>query len=875
MSTRAAAILLMMTAALGCGRDAPAPRAEAPALPAPAGMRLPDGVAPLAYRAAFEVDPARETFRGRVEIDVQLDRATAVLWLDAHELTIRSATERRGDVTRVLTPHAQDPLLGLTVAGDFAPGAFTLILEYDGVQTAEQGNGLRRKEDRGDWYIVTQHEAQGARRALPCFDDPRHKVPFTIELIVPAGMMALSNSPAIADEALPDDRHRVRFAPTPPIPSYLLALAVGPFEAVDAGTSRHGVPMRIIVPHGRGGAAAYVAAETPKLLAALEDYTGIPYPYAKLDQIVVPGAPRGAMENPGLITYAPRLLLIPDGESAAVRRSALEVIAHELAHQWFGNLVTMDWWDDVWLNEAFASWAEPWVLDAVHPELQGEALIGQDRRTALAADALTSARRIRQPVEDKAALGAAFDGITYQKGATVLHMFEQWLGHDTFRDGVRVYLNRFAWKHASASDFLAALSEAAGKDVGAAMSTFLDQAGAPLISIERICRGKASVARLTQGRFLTRGATPPKAATSWQVPVCLRTSDDPTLRCAVVGATAAEIPLGATCPAWLVPAAGRGHHVTALDEALERALAKDVARLSTGEQIAYLGDLGSLVDGGQRTLPVLLDLMQPLGASRTPQLAELVTARLAGLMSMVEDADRDAFAQLVKRAVGAAATRVGWAPHPGEDFVDAGLREDVMPLVAISGADPQAADQAAALTGRWLADHDAVSRSLWSKVLTTAVRSRPDAVFEPLLARLADEPDVAARRAILGALAAVEDPARYQRALGLLLDGDTVPGERLALLAASTPATAVVAFAFVRDNLAGLRRKFTENWHDRFAVTACDAALRDEVARFLATELASVASVGELGVRQATEEMDACIAARTALAPELASYLRR
>ncbi|MCA9677464.1 MAG: M1 family peptidase, partial [Myxococcales bacterium] len=557
----AAATVLVITGAAGCRRKASPPPAPAPApIVAPTAMQLPDDAAPVRYLARFEVDPAAETFHGHVEITVTLARPLRALWLDAKDLTIHAATWRisTGDFPlRVLDDPAAPDRRGFTLEPAGGPvaalqaGEATLVIDYDGRQTAEQSYGLRRKEDRGDWYIVTQHEATGARRAAPCFDEPRFKVPWQVELTVPAGMMALSNAPVDAEDDLPDGRHHVRFAATPPIPSYLLALAVGPFDAVDAGATRGGAPMRIIVPRGRGDDARYVAGEVGKLVAALEDYTGIPYPYAKLDSIVVPGAPRGAMENPGLITYAPRLLLIPDDESDATRRTSIEVMAHELAHQWFGDLVTMRWWDDIWLNEAFASWAEPWVVDQVHPELAGGMTTVDDRRVALDADGLATARTIRQPVDDEAALGKAFDRITYQKGATVIRMFEQWLGADVFRRGVQRYLTAFAWKNATAADFLAAIGDAADRDVATPFSTFLDASGAPLVELELSCpAGKPAVLAMHQRRWLRSGhaEAPPRAA--WQTPVCVRVADETEARCTLLTGATGELPLGDACPAW-------------------------------------------------------------------------------------------------------------------------------------------------------------------------------------------------------------------------------------------------------------------------------------------------------------------------------------
>src|SRR5512140_558637 len=470
--------VLVIGCVLGaCGSHDPAcppgptpPGSAPPVVHAPPPvLRLPDDAAPRRYRASLEIDPSATSFAGHIEIDVTIKHAVDAVWLNAHELDIARAVLRRDGRDLPLAVQAQ-PRNFVALAGAVPGGDATLVLDYTGKQAYGRPQGLGRYVDAGDDYAVTHFEPNGARRVFPCFDEPSFKVPWQLTVTVPAGRTAFTNTAVTTRDALPDGRQRFAFAATRPLPSYLIAVAVGPYETVDAGRSRTGVPMRIVVPHGRGGDARIAAAEVGKILAALEDYTGIPYAYDKLDHIVVPGTPMGAMEHPGLITYGSRWLLIRDGEGATARQGQVSIVAHELAHQWFGNLVTNAWWDDLWLNEAFASWLGPRTIEAVHPAMDGATERVKARVDALAADVQPSARRIRQPIVDEADMRAAFDGITYAKGATVIAMFERWLGPDVFRTGARTYLAAHADGNATAADFLAALAKITDKPVAAAFT---------------------------------------------------------------------------------------------------------------------------------------------------------------------------------------------------------------------------------------------------------------------------------------------------------------------------------------------------------------------------------------------------------------------
>ncbi|MDD5333112.1 MAG: M1 family metallopeptidase [Rhodoferax sp.] len=465
-------------------------------------MRLPDGVAPLSYRLALTLDPARSTHSGKVSIALDIKAATRTIRLNASDIVVTSAVLKRAGKTYAARARVADSnLLDLVFAAPVPAGPGELTLAFRGRLDDKGSQGLFRQKEGADWYVFTQFEATDARRAFPVFDEPRWKVPWTLSLTIPAKLTAVANTAVAREVALAHGLKRVEFLTTPPLPSYLVAFGVGPFDILDAG--RVGAtPLRFITPRGRAAEARYAARMTPPILAQLEAYFGIAYPYGKLDVMALPITLNfGAMENPGLVTFAARLLLAREAEETAnFKRSFVEIQAHELAHQWFGDYVTMAWWDDLWLNESFASWMGDKITAQVMPEWRFETGTQEARAEAMAADRLLSARRIQQPVNDPESLESAFDSITYSKGQATLAMFENWLGDSPFQAGVQRYMARHAWGSATGDDFDAAL--AAGQpELAAAFRSFTGQPGIPRLSVTLVCQDKPLL-RLSQSRFL-------------------------------------------------------------------------------------------------------------------------------------------------------------------------------------------------------------------------------------------------------------------------------------------------------------------------------------------------------------------------------------
>jgi alanyl aminopeptidase len=423
-------------------------------------------------------------------------------------------------------------------------GPSTVRLEYAGKISRRDTGGIIKTQEAADWYITTHFEPIDARRAYPCFDEPSYKVPWELTLRVKKEHTAFSNAPIATREDGADGMTTVRFAPTKPLPSYLTAFTAGPFDRLEnALAGKKFTPMGLLVPHGLDKQWAwYSVHDSPQILPRLEDYFGSPYPFEKLDMVSVPLG-RGAMENPGLVTFASTILLIPRGEeTVAFKRAATSVTMHEFAHLWFGDLVTTAWWDDIWLNEAFATWMTTKIIEPWRPEWKMDEQRVSVRNVAMAADALVTARRIREPIKSNDDMVNAFDAITYQKGASVIAMFERLVTAEKFQAGVRKYMKDHAYANATAKDFLSAISAEAGMDIEPAFSTFLDQSGVPLVTVQASCGGSPKVL-LSQERYFPLGAEPSPEQRSqvWQIPVCARAGKERF--CTVLATQKGEMPI--------------------------------------------------------------------------------------------------------------------------------------------------------------------------------------------------------------------------------------------------------------------------------------------------------------------------------------------
>jgi alanyl aminopeptidase len=857
--------------------------------PAPPSLRLDPALA-VPIRTALEVTviPDDDTFEGKAAIDLDVKKPTSVIWLNAAELDVHGGRLNAGGKTSEATvlPGGSD-FVGFQFARPIPPGKATLAVAYKGVYEKTDTTGFFKQQDGGAWYVFSQMEPTDARRAFPCFDEPNYKTPWQVTLHVKKDHVALSNTPVASETDEPNGMKAVIFKETAPLPSYLIAIGVGPFELVDAGTAgQKKTPLRIVAPKGRGAEAAYAADVTGEILSRLETYFGIPYPYEKLDSLAIPQTVGfGAMENVGLITYVDRRLLIrPDMATEEQRRGYASTGAHEIAHQWFGDLVTMQWWNDLWLNEGFATWMANRTLEDWKPEWGGALAKVERRADVMVTDRLISARRVRQPIENEGDIRTAFDGITYQKGASLLAMYEEWMGREAFRKGIQRYLKAHSFGNATSSDFLGALAEEGGKEVAPSFASFLDQPGAPVLSVELACAaGKTPTLKLTQKRFLPLGS-PGSPPMTWQIPVRVRYAAGGKQGHARTILAKAEGELALTgaagCPDWMqANDSGLGYYLVAYQGGLlAKLLHGGAPQLTTDERVGLLGDARLLTTSGDLEVGEVLAELAPFALSPERQVVEATIEQVRRLREMVSDPDRPRYAALVQRLFGDRARALGWAPAAADDGNTRLLRPKLVSLVADEGEDAELRAEAVKLADSWLADRKAVDPEVVSALLGVAARNGGPEMFDRFLAAAKQSTDRRDRRRLLSALGKFTDPALVDRALGLILTGgfDIRESQELIRGINSEPAGRAQSFEWLQQNYDLYAKTIPKQMVGRipqFAVTFCDDHHRSQVESFFKQRNIDQYDGGGRTLAQTLESIQLCSAFKSAQAASLQSYL--
>ncbi len=844
-------------------------------------LRLPRNFVPTSYAVRLDVDPAKTGFDGSIGITGLVAQRSSVIWLHGYHLKVSRATATRGssEVAVAVTPKGED-LLELRPQTPLDVGEWTLMMDYAGELDLMSTSGAFKQIVNGDAYVYTQLEALYARRVFPCVDEPDNKVPWKLTLDVPAKLVAVSNTPIASEAPIAGDKRRVEFAQTKPLPSYLIAFGVGPFEIVDGGKTKGGTPVRIFTLAKRAAEGAYAAKTTAKLLEITEEWFGVPYPYEKLDMLTIPlTIGFGAMENAGLITWVETLILIdPKTGSKERQHTWISVASHEIAHQWFGNLVTMAFWDDIWLNEGFANWMETKTAAKFDPATHDTDRDLDQRNNALAADSLVTARQIRQPIKQTDDILNAFDGITYNKGASVLRMFEQYVGPDVFQKGVREYVNAKAFGNATSKDFVAAISKAANKDVSAAFATFLDQAGAPEISVAQTCTGGATLT-FEQRRYIPAGAPRPGATRPWLLPVCVtyEKQGKRAEECTLVEQPTVRLAIDGGCPRWVMPNTnGAGYYRVAYTAAQLTTLRDDAwAVLTWTERRAIFDDV--VVSSSQGKVPLMLALSfvpkMLVGNDRftLPPAVEFP----AGFDNWVPNELRPKFEYYLRTMFGPGALATGLVSKDTDTLDIEATRSALIGTVAWTAREPKLVDQAVSLADKWR-DLPQSTRGL---ILEIAVDAKPE-VFAKILKDVRTEPDRSRRKEMYDALASVRDTRRQAEALALILDPKLDIRETLGMLfSGSLDDNDAVTRQFWRDHdreiLARLPKDGTTNPLAGYAylfTNICRADKRDETIAYVRKEFTPLPG-GAHVVDEAIEAMDQCIARRVVVEPELRGWL--
>ncbi|MEH6583736.1 MAG: M1 family aminopeptidase [Halioglobus sp.] len=579
--------------------------------------RLPSGIAPVHYTLHLDIDPRQERFTGSARIDVRLSGATDFLWLHGQNMAITSAKAKLSTGEELVLGWEQSNDNGvakLKSSTTLPAGDLSLHFEYNAPFNTSL-EGLYKVIKGEDAYAFTQFEATSARLAFPSFDEPAHKVTFDISLTIPEAYTGITNSPEVSAVPGPGGNKTLTFATTKPLPTYLIAFIVGPLDVVEwepipANTLRQkALPLRGVTTRGKGDEIKFALQNTAAIVTEMEDYFDTPYPYEKLDIIAVPDFSAGAMENAGAITYREQLILLDENAPVRQQHNFFVTHAHELAHQWFGNLVTPVWWDDIWLNESFATWNSHIILDKLFPEKKYREALQNSASSVMRIDSLASARQIREPIERHEDIGSAFNGITYRKGGGVLSMFESFLGRDNFRQGIRHYMKAFAFGNTTAEDFIDAIAAAnpqiPAADLHAAFNSYIEQPGLPVVSSELHCDQNGAEVRLDQQRYLPVGSEG-SSDQNWIIPVCLSALNgkSATSQCFLMKQKSETIRLEANnCPDAILPnTGGSGYYRWSLPTEQWLALFESFDDLNSNEQISVANSLSAALNSGNINL---------------------------------------------------------------------------------------------------------------------------------------------------------------------------------------------------------------------------------------------------------------------------------
>ena len=853
---------------------------------------------PTRYRLSFVVDPDKKGFVGHDEIDVTFSAARRTLFLHGMDLDVRGVVVRLPDGKTIPAHYDQVDRSGVArlIFVDPVPaGPATLIFDYE-APYGQSLEGLYKVVNRGVAYAFTQFEAVSARRAFPSFDEPGFKTPFEVTVTAPQGDSVIANTPEKSVSMVRGGMKRIAFAATKPLPTYLIALAVGPLDIVDGGdiapdgVRAQPIHLRGITAKGDGARIRTALAMTPKLVTALETYFGVAYPFPKLDILAVPDFAAGAMENAGAITFRERLLLFDAKAPLEQKRASMSVQAHELTHQWFGDLVTPKWWDDIWLNESFATWMASKAAAAVQPEQQYDTETLRSGFDAMKIDELNSARQIRQPVHTENDISEAFDGITYSKGAAVLTMFENYVGENAWRAGIHAYLTKYSGRNATAKDFVETINgfvprvfcndcthTPAEPDFVAAFDSFLNQPGVPTVRVATQCGGAARM-DVAQSFYSSIGHHTP--ARLWGIPICVGVAGG-AKNCELINASRGSVPLGKLCPTTLMPnKEGNGYYRFTLNDKDWRALIAAAPKLSPADQITLLQNADAALRSGNTNAADLLSLIRILA----PQARWDVLDTMAGILHRLRETgmagdDLTPYRAFVRKHFGPRFKAVGISMKSNEKPEVTLAREKLATLLVAEGADPLVISKLSSAAHLYVASNGQKAANLAPDVLGDALRAGllSDPAFAVALAHSFEvSNDEAFRRLAIYAFSGSSDPAAISQLLSLVPKMRTGELRYLFQYMSAEPVARGVMWNWFRANYDMMLKRASSRGLWRAVTTlsnACDAGARISLANFFGPKTGMLqGSARPLAL--AEERIDQCIAAKTAKGGEIAAALK-
>lgn len=742
---------------------------------------LPKAVVPTHYNLRLVPDLEQRTFAGTAVISVMVRKPVTEVVLHALALEIDHIDLIDGSNPPVpLTSTYAEKTQTLTVPVKLAPGAHTLRFQYRGkIGTTAQGFFVDRYEtSHGEKLMLgTQMEVAEARRVFPCWDEPVFRATFDISLVIPKKMMGVSNLPVIAETPVDETHKLVTFARTPAMSTYLVAIYAGEFAVLS--DELDGVKLRILATEGKLAGASYPMEVVKRVLAFQNDYFGTKYPLPKLDHIGVPNAFSGfgAMENWGAITYIDTALLFdPAKGSQAGRERVFQVIAHETAHQWFGNLVTLAWWNNLWLNEGFASWLETKTSDALNPSWHVWLRANANKETAMRLDAQDSTHPILQPIANESQAANGFDSISYLKGQSFLRMLENYLGEKPFRDGIRLYINRHLYSNATTADLWAAMEEASGKPVSAIATDWTERPGFPIVTAARQTIDGQTKLVLNQQRF-SSGQPHPQSA-PWKIPVTYaRLGNFDQSRTVLMEDRDLVLPWPDGSGPLKLNVGNNGFYRVQYADDLATEISPHIAELPPEDQLNLLSDTWALAKAQRIPVTRWLDLATGLRDSEYRTVLELILTTIGGIDGYeVGQPGRAAYQQWALTILKPLHQRFGWEARPDESPLDAGIRADLIELLGQCG-DGDTLAAAHRKFQAYRADPTTLPGNLIGPVLNIVGRHADRVTYDQLHAIARQAIDTRTKRYAYHAMQSALDPALIETTMQLTLSDDMPTSE--------------------------------------------------------------------------------------------------
>ncbi len=839
--------------------------------PAARAQRLPKTVIPMHYSLTFTPDLKAATFTGLETIDVELKEPSKTITLNSAEIEFKSVTVKAGgkELSATVATDNTKEQTTFTFPDTLPAGPAVLTVHYTGILNDKlRGFYLSKTEKRN--YAVTQFESTDARRAFPSFDEPAFKATFSITLIIDKADTAISNSAIESDTPGPAaQKHTLKFAPTVKMSTYLVAFLVGDFEC--SSGEADGVAIRVCATPGKVEYTRYGLDVAKYVLHYYDNYFGIHFPLKKLDLIGIPDFEAGAMENFGAITYRETDLLL-DEKSATIgaRKNVAEVIAHEMAHQWFGDLVTMQWWDNIWLNEGFATWMETKPVKAMHPEWHIDQEEAAQLDGVLNLDAQPTTRPIRAKAETREEIEQMFDGISYQKGGAVLHMVENYLGEETFRRGVHNYLAAHEYSNATAEDFWGAQTKTSGKPIDKIMESFIAQPGVPILTFGEQAAGKIPVA---QQRFFLSASIKPDAAQKWTVPVCFKMAESAACPVLTPESTSLDLPKNSFV---FGNAGGTGYYRTSYTPAQYAAIVSQVETgLKPTERITLIGNEWAQVRANKASVGDYLNLVS---AVKSDENAAVVGAGLEGVSTIhtriaATQAERDALAAWVRATFGPIYAKLP-APSANDTPATIELRSTLFGTLG-TAKDPAILAKSREIAEQYLANPASVDPTLGQTALAIAAVNGDAALYDKMLNVYETSTNPELKGVALQLMAAFEDPALARRALDYALTPKVKSQDAAVQFAIvmQTDKDRPMAWQYIKDHWDAIHSLLTPELGGILVgstASFCSKADRDDVQQWFADH--KVASADQTA-KHVIERINGCIELRSLQEDNLNKWL--